>query len=449
MAGSSRSNFPNLDNMEPILLISPSTAGWRIARMTLQGPELREVDSLESLAPGEPILGVPSRSCLPALLENTGTADPEELVYLLEERLPLPAEEFVADFCPAAAGDLFAVAAQRQPLHGLIESLESHGQMIHHACPLSLLALQHLLASPSLDDTDAILWQEGAQIELFLLAAHKLLTWHVFADENAGTLPVYLRAAMLRRPAPLRLTTIGLSEPLLNQLRSIGSLEIITPPGNEDSIHTRATRAARDIAEGRLTPWIDLRRGALAPSDPNRPIRRPLNALVLASILCAICVLGATFLRARHYAGLEADSRRAQEELFRATLPGRPLPPDVRMRLVSEETLLSTTATTSDEAAPGETRLDSPVFPALYALLSRLPDEPRYRFTQIYLGDGQLSLECEVNSHGDADALAAALRTNNAFQTAAPHTELTSHGVLVTINGSIPASRASRKEAQR
>jgi hypothetical protein len=430
--------------MEPTLLISPSTTGWRIARGGPHGPEIAQADSLESLPPGQPILAVPSRSCLPVLLENASTTDPEELVYLLEERLPLPAEEFAADFSPAAR-DLFAVAAPRQPLATLIESLESHGQIIHHACPLTLLALQHLLGS--LDDTDAVLWQEGPEIELFLLADHKPIAWHVLTDENASTLSVYLRAATLGRPTLLRLTAIGVDESLLSQLRSISGIEI-TPFCNNDSIHSHATCAARAIAQGRMTPWIDLRRGALAPSDPNRPIRRPLNALVLASILCALCLLAGTFLRARHYASLEADARRAQEDLFRATLPGRPLPPDVKMRLASEETRLSTTAGETDEALPGEMRLDPSVLPSFYALLSHLPTDARYRLTQLRLGDGQLSLESEANSHGDADALAAALRTNNAFQTAAPHTELTPHGVLVTINGSIPASHGFQKEAQ-
>ncbi|MDB5324090.1 MAG: hypothetical protein JWN40_5721, partial [Phycisphaerales bacterium] len=220
--------------MQPTLLISPSTTGWRIAREATHGIDLTEADSLESLAPGEPILAIPSRSCLPVLLENAGTTDREELVYLLEERLPLPAEEFAADFSPAAP-DFFAVAALRQPLVGLIESLESHGQIIHHACPLSLLALQHLLGS--LDNTDAVLWQEGPEIELFLLADHKPVAWHVLTDENAGTLPVYVRAATLHRPTPLRLTTLGVDESLLSQLRSISGLEI-TPCCNNDSIHS-------------------------------------------------------------------------------------------------------------------------------------------------------------------------------------------------------------------
>jgi hypothetical protein len=430
--------------MQPTVLISPSPTGWRIARGAPHGPELTEAESLESLPRGEPILAVPSRSCLPALLERPGTTDPEELVYLLEERLPLAAEEFVADFSPAGR-DLFAVAAPRQPLAGLIESLESHGQFIRHACPLMLLALQDLLGK--LDDTDAVLWQERPQIELFLLSDHKPIAWHVFTNENAGTLPVYLRAAALHRPTPVRLTAIGVDESLLNQLRSISGLEI-TPLCDADPIHSHAARAARAISEGRLTPWIDLRRGALAPSDPHRPIRRPLNALVAASILCALCVLAGMFLRAQHYATLEADARHAQQDLFRATLPGRPLPPDIKLRLASEESRLSTGAAT-DGSSQGDTSPEPSILPAFYALLSHLPADTRYRFSQIRLGDGQLSLESEADSHGDAEALAVALRTNNAFQIAAPRTELTPHGVLFTIDGSIPAPHGPRKEAQR
>src|SRR5881394_840280 len=111
--------------MPPPPPLSPSPAGWRVARWTPHGPELADVDSLDTLAPGEPILAIPSRDCLPALLEKNAAADTEELTYLLEERLPLPAEEFVADFS-SADHHLFAVAAPRQPLAALIQSLESH-----------------------------------------------------------------------------------------------------------------------------------------------------------------------------------------------------------------------------------------------------------------------------------------------------------------------------------
>jgi hypothetical protein len=432
--------------MQPTLLISPSTTGWRVGRRAPNGPELGQVDSLESLPPGEPILAVPSRDCLPALLENTGAADSEELTYLLEERLPLPAEDFVADFSPAAP-DLFAVAAPRRPLAALIESLESHGQIIHHACPLSLLALQHLL--PSLDHPDAVLLQDGDATELILLADDRPTAWHIFTPANSSTLPVYLRAAALRRTAPLRLTAIGADESLLNQLRSVDEIDVTRLAENE-SIHAHATRAARAIAEGRLTPWIDLRRGSLAPSDPNRPIRRALNALVLATVLCTVCVIAAMLSRARHYAGLEADARRAQEELFRATLPGRPLPPDVKMRLASEEARLnSSTAAPTDDAPPGETGPAPSIVPSFYTLLSQIPSDTRFRLSQVRLGDRQLSLEGEADSHGAADALAVALRTHNAFQIAAPRTELTRTGVLFTINGTIPAAPVPSAEARR
>jgi hypothetical protein len=116
----------------------------------------------------------------------------------------------------------------------------------------------------------------------------------------------------------------------------------------------------------------------------------------------------------------------------------------VKLRLASEEKRLRMVAGEQTEMP-----LHPSVMSPLYELLSRLPTDVQFHVTQLRLGEGKLFLEGEAKSHGDADALAAALRTDHAFEIEPPRTELTPHGVLFTLNGSTPTVRPAREEEHR
>src|SRR5258708_9296196 len=106
------------------------------------------------------------------------------MIYRLEEKLPIGAEDVVADFVPAGPADeqVLGVCAQKAALAPLVEALEENGVTVGAICPASLLALQQLLSNGALAAQglpDAVLWPS----ELFILRNGKLHGWSIIADE--------------------------------------------------------------------------------------------------------------------------------------------------------------------------------------------------------------------------------------------------------------------------
>ena len=97
----------------------------------------------------EIILSIPSAFCLCApsarmiCRQRTGT---RALLYRLEEKVPVSAEDVVADFVSTSDGTL-GVCTLRAKLAPLIEALEGKRITVAIVCPASFLAMQHLLES--------------------------------------------------------------------------------------------------------------------------------------------------------------------------------------------------------------------------------------------------------------------------------------------------------------
>ena len=96
---------------------------------------------------------------------------------------------------------------------------------------------------------------------------------------------------------------------------------------------------------------------------------------------------------------------------------------------------------------------------ALRDLLTRLPADVRYRVLEIRLDQGRFTLEGQVNSHGDADAIAAGLREGGkgrAFSVELPRTEQPADAageagkaVSFTIDGEVASGPAGTREGAR
>lgn len=95
------------------------------------------------------------------------------------------------------------------------------------------------------------------------------------------------------------------------------------------------------------------------------------------------------------------------------------------------------------------TASDLPVRPSAIGLLrdvlTALPVESRYRVRELRLGEGRIYIEGDARSHGEADAVAAALRQNPGFQIDAPQTDQAADKTVnFAINGTVatPPKRA-------
>jgi hypothetical protein len=436
-----------------VILASDDDPSLQVGSLSNDGSVFSTGDDLGLVTGGaakELVLAIPSKWCLWARLDagEQGTPTREELTYLLEEQLPLSAEDVVADFC-GDGPDVFAVALDPRRARETMNQLDPRGITIGVISPASLLALQHRLEEID-GQVDAVIWEDEKQIELFVLKDGRPIAWHVapaggeMADEPVS---IFLRAALPTNHNRLRIILSGDCPAVRRELADLPEIDVAEKPLG--SIREAATQAADRVLRGKLTPWFDLHRGALASGDPHRAIRRPLNLAVAALFVCCACVAAAMFWRSARYGALESQYAQQQAAVFQKVLPGRPIPPDVTARLASEEQrLLAMSGGHGDGSAASASRpRQSSVLPALFDLLSRLPSGSQYQITQVRLDGAKLYVEGRAKAHGDADALAGALRAGGRFPVGPPHTESTAQGVLFTLDadaatGQRPADKA-------
>jgi hypothetical protein len=174
---------------------------------------------------------------------------------------------------------------------------------------------------------------------------------------------------------------------------------------------------AEEVLASRAAPWVELRRG-LGALDRLRPVRTPLRFAAAAVGLCMVSACAAMLWRAAQYDRQGARYADQQREVFRRTFPRQPEPEDVPSRLASEERGLR--GLSGDPAAlPPQ----PPGLLALRDLLAALPANVRFRIFELRLEGTHFTLEGQARTHGDADAIASALRAGGGFTVEPPRTE--------------------------
>jgi hypothetical protein len=390
------------------------------------------------------------------------------MVYRLEEKLPVSAEDVVADFIPAAGGSVaLGVCAERKTLVPRVDALESRGVAVEVISPSSLLALQHLLTSPpgppELRDADVLVWQtvEGA-LELFSLRRGTPASWTLLPGEQQDLL-LHLGVARQSAGQPRKVLAIGLREPLRARLSQFPDLQVVTL--EHVSMESAAAAMARAVLTDRASAWVNLRRDGLAVRDRLRGVRTPLRFAAAAGILAAVSLCGAMVWRAHRYERLAAAYAAEERAAFGQAFPGQPVPLDVPSRLASEERALRGVSG-GDASAPPP---DSPALLTLRDLVTSIPAGVRCRVLDLRLESGRFTIEGQALSHGDADSIAAALREGAGFEVEPPRTEQLADaagagGTLIpagtaasagsaasavsfTITGSLPPANATPRRA--
>lgn len=378
------------------------------------------------------VLGIPSGACLCAPIFSHDLPAKERrraMLYRLEEKVPLSAEEVVADFVPTSEGSL-GVCVARAALVPLVESLEGRGVPVAAVCPTLLLALQHRMSAAAAgagrvrdgeaggaaaDPFDAVVCGRDGQTELILLDHGVPRGWSVLSDDPKELLLHLKLEALNGRGAPRRLLAIGLPRKALDVLES-GSAARVTDAGPA-AWEDEAAAMAEQVLAGTVRPWADFR-GGLGARDMLRPVRTPLRLAAAAVALCLLSACGAMLWRSARYDRLAEQYADEQREVFRRTFPRQPEPEDVRSRLASEERGLR--GLSGDPAAlPPQ----PPGLLALRELLAAMPADVRFRILELRLEGTQFTLEGQSRTHGDADAIASALRAAPGMTVEPPRTE--------------------------
>ena len=263
---------------------------------------------------------------------------------------------------------------------------------------------------------DAILLGGDEAIEWVLLEQGRPRGWCVFSLDPKELLLHLKLESFNGRPPPRRVLAAGLPAEVSSAL-SAGLGAALTDITSATAGADASMMAARVLAR-RSEPWVNLRHG-LGRHDRLRPLRGPLQYAAAAVLLCLISACAAMFWRAARYDRLATRYAGEQREIFRQTFPNQSEPPDVRSRLDSEERALRGLSGDSSATPPPP----APGVVGLRDLLARLPEDVRFRMLELRLDGSSFVLDGQVRSHGDADAIAAALRANGGFTVDPPRTE--------------------------
>jgi hypothetical protein len=343
------------------------------------------------------MLALASTDCLAASIDIAGLprGDRKALLYRLEEKLPMPAESVVADFVGSSDHSL-GVCIREDAVSPLVHALESCGVAVQSISPAALLAAQQLTEA---GDSQAVLVGEEDKVSLVATRNGLPIHWSLL-PARPGDVILQLDMLALESNEQWPLRSCGVDAATLGEILASG---VSIPPRQVTAI------AGAAVLEGRLKPWIEFRRGALAISDRLRLHRSALDGLLSTAAIFLICLTLGLLWRAHRYhreAG-SADQRMADE--FSVAFPGWPRPSNIKVTVDAEHRKLGSPAS---GALPLEAR-ESAVR-MLHAILSRLPSDLKFRIESLAFTELTFELQGRVRAFGDVDTMAAAARSTGA-----------------------------------
>jgi hypothetical protein len=347
------------------------------------------------------LLALPSFWCFSAgiatadLLHN----DRRAMAFRLEEKLPMPAESFTADFA-AAAGKALGVCVPIDKVQPLITALESAGVVVQSVSPAVMLAVQEFTRqTPSNPGESRVLvWGEGERASVLTLHDNLPAAWAlVHADPQAMQMQVDL--ATMELDGEIEVLAFGLPDAAITAIQHVGIAARL------NTLEASITRIAGPILSGAFAPWFELRRGAMAVEDPMRAIRRSINAaLSAAAILCVVLTIVFVY-RSIRYDHLAAGDEKQLAEDFQSAFHGWSIPPNVRATLASEKQKLTLAGTS---ALPSQTQESA--LRVLREVLAKIPSTENLNIDTMVFNDTSIELHGKSKVHEAVDGLVAAAR---------------------------------------
>jgi hypothetical protein len=342
------------------------------------------------------LLALPSTWCLAASIstQELPRHDRAAMRFRLEEKLPLAAEAFTADFVEhdhAALG----VCAMNDRIVPLVEALETAGVVIQSISPAAMLAAQQFRWGG--DETNVLLWREGEFINLFTRMGDAPGRWSLTAD-NADAVRFELDVLLAELGGPHHVAAIDLRD---SSAVSGVAIEI----NQELSIQDAVTAIAPDVLSGRLRPWIELRRDALAIADPLRVVRRPINAVLAAAAVLCLVLAAVFFYRSVCYDHLAQSYETQLANQFKAEFPAWPVPPNMRATIESERKKLMLSGSS---ALPATVQRSALVL--LHDVLSRVRPQADLQMDRLAFNETTAELGGRSRAHDGAEMLVAAAR---------------------------------------
>jgi hypothetical protein len=370
-------------------------------------------------------LAIPSSWCFAASIDvgDLPRHDRKAMLFRLEEKLPLSAESLVADFIFHRPGQALGIGAKIHAIAPLIDALEAHAVAVQSIVPTAMLVAQGLHTD---DSSRLLLFSEGPeQINLVALEGDGPVSW---ATAPAGAEDLRLQLELIRAS----LSSSPALEVVEVDARLISALDQ-PPKQHEGKVLTIAMEVASEVLQGRLHPWIDLRRGPLAIHDKLRLVRKPLNMALATSIALLLALATIVLVRGQRYSQIEQSSQRQLVEAFREQFPGWEVPANVRVIIQSEHRKAALASGAAQPAHPSRSALQT-----LLDIMTRLPREGRYSITQLSFAESSFELQGQARTNEQLDELAAAARAAG-MEVQPPEARRNPEGFWnFTLRGSLP-----------
>jgi type II secretory pathway component PulL len=327
------------------------------------------------------VLALPSAWCLSAgiSLEGLSAADRAAMAFRLEEKLPLAAENFTADFIEQGDRAL-GVCVANDRASPLVEALEKSGVVVQSVSPAGILALQQLGNGAA----GLLVWAEGDRTNVFATEGGLGLAWALASNDAELKVAVNLLA--------LEMDGDG------------GAVVDIARERNLD-LYTAAARTAGAVLTGGARPWVELRRGAMAVEDPLRVVRRRINAALAAAVALCLVLTGVFFYRAHRDDRVAQDYETALAERFKQEFPGWAAPVNVRATVEAELRKLNLAGSSALPPEAQESALR-----VLHDVLSKIPAESKISFDRLAFNDTSVELEGRSMKYEDVDGVIAAAK---------------------------------------
>jgi DNA-binding MarR family transcriptional regulator len=349
------------------------------------------------------ILAPASTSCFFARFDGppaTDLRDRVELTYALEDHLPIDAESMVADFrrldtSSDAGKQVAAVAVPLEPWNEIADNFESAGIPVRSIVPASLLAVGVLASQYSQSQTVDYLLVQGASCDWLRTERGSITDWKVLGMETKA-LDQHRRLASSAADKIVAVTSNHEEQQLIESV--FGSMESVSQP-----LADLELKGGEMLIKRRFSPY-DLRRDLLGPPDAFRLIQTPLRCAVVAAVVLLIAVTFGSWYRTQRIETEIASLQSEQRSLFEKSFPDQRVPAALLRRIRSEHARVM-----ASRGSGGSIDLPLSARSMLVRLLSSLPNNLRFRVTQIDIENGQLDVELEVRSPVDAGTLASHL----------------------------------------
>jgi type II secretory pathway component PulL len=344
--------------------------------------------AVDAHQPEPVVLALPSSWCLSATIDTTGLprADRRALVFRLEDKLPVAAEDVTADVVMHGAMAL-GVCARNERLHEMIAGLESRGIEVRSIAPAALLAAQASVVNPG---TYVLLIGLDSAVDVVAVENGAPIAW-AWSAANADDVRLQIDLVSSRLKSAPRLLAIGIDELALE----------CSATKLDRNAEDRAAATARRVVEGRVKPWIELRRDTLAPADRSRAYRRALNFALASASLLLLATATASIVRSVRYDRAARDAEFQMNAAFQEHFPGWPVPANVRAVVESE-------ARKGGEQSGDRSRASA--LQSMRTMLSTLPSQVKISIDSMSFDTNAFEISGKVNAQSDLQAIADAMR---------------------------------------